>query len=106
MLKNRDVEQMERAESLYEKIMDYREKVIGPDAVSYTHLDVYKRQGWTSGRDGDPKSLAHQRLAARRLRSTGGLALFLQSVLLDSTSVAGDNGIRSSESWPPLKNIE
>lgn len=33
MLKNRDVEQMERAESLYEKIMDYREKVIGPDDI-------------------------------------------------------------------------
>ncbi|MBK8898753.1 MAG: hypothetical protein IPN66_16430 [Candidatus Competibacteraceae bacterium] len=33
MLKNRDVEQMERAESLYEKIVDYREKVIGPDDI-------------------------------------------------------------------------
>lgn len=31
LLKNRDVEQMQRAESLYEKTVDYREKVVGPD---------------------------------------------------------------------------
>ncbi|HCK82569.1 MAG TPA: hypothetical protein DIC59_14050 [Candidatus Competibacteraceae bacterium] len=31
ILKKRDVDQMERAESLYEKTVDYREKIVGPD---------------------------------------------------------------------------
>ena len=38
---------------------EYREKLVSADAVSYTHLDVYKRQ--LSGRPGGPVPLRRER---------------------------------------------
>ena len=37
-----------QAEALYSQTLELQRRVLGPEPVSYTHLDVYKRQTRTS----------------------------------------------------------